>query len=140
MKAYCSQENFLALESFHFFDINIIFNMLISIVYNIKVPKKSLKIVFFFYFPSIKKINLLISKAQFLGRKPGNGNLCAETLPGEYSWDHPLQGRMNKERKSTSLIWQEEKYSEAVSTRIQKILKGFRSWVSLAELWCTGAR
>ena len=66
MKAYCSQENFLALESFHFFDINIIFNTLISIVYNIKVPKKSLKIVFFFYFPSIKKIYLLISKAQFV--------------------------------------------------------------------------
>ena len=40
--------------------------MLIYIVYNIKVPKNIPQNSIFFYFPSIKKIYLLISKAQFV--------------------------------------------------------------------------
>lgn len=95
----------------------------------------------FFNFPAIKKYIFIDFKAQFVfpGRKAWDGgSVCRDFTRRAYSWDQPLQGKMNKERKLLYLA--EEILCEAVSTRIQKILKGFRSWVSLAELWCTGAR
>lgn len=63
------------------------------------------------------------------------GDFTRRVFLGSTSAGESEQG----EKEYFPYLAERETLCEALS-RIQKILKGFRSWVRLAELWCTGAR
>ena len=98
----------------------------------------------FFYFPSVKKIYIYwFPMAQFVF--PGENTLrwrsvCRDftrrVFLGSTSAGESEQG----EKEYSPYLTEREILCEELSTSIQKFLKGFWSWVRLAELWCTGAR
>lgn len=84
--------------------------------------------------PSILKIYLLISNGTGWVSWEENSEMeikCAESLRG----DQHLQERVKQGVKECfSYLAGREILCEAVTTMIQKILKGFKSWESLVEL------
>lgn len=117
--------------------------MLIYIVYNIKVPKNIPQNSIFFTFLQLNNIYLLISKAQFVFPEEKTlryRSVCRDITRRAFLGSTSAGENEQGEKGYFPYLAERQILCEAVSTRIQKILKGFRSWVSLAELWCTGAR
>ena len=90
--------------------------------------------------PSIFKIYLLISNGTGWVSWEENSEMeikCAESLLGD---QHPQERVKQGVKEYFSYLAGREILCEAVTTMIQKILKGFKSGESLVELCWTGAR